>query len=230
MIITNEKLFELLPEKEANNHVSNSSRGKINKTGTCYHITSHSFNSERIFNFETALYRENLLFNISKMYGVRVVFSAVQPTHTHDVILCKNIADAMKIVKSLNCKVSRFIKKRNPKHYSIPGVRVFQERPAYRIVETYSHLLYLAKYLFDNGEELRKQNKKPPYCCFDEIERGFYNNFPREIYTTIFGLDVQDILCKCKELSKEEFKEYSNQFFKTVDKSMEFQFFHTKLP
>jgi len=230
MIITNEKLFDLLPEIESNGGVSTSSEGKVNKTGTCYHITSHSFNSERIFNFETAQYRENLLLNISKMYRVRVVFSAVQPTHTHDVVFCRNFDDVMKVFRSLNCKVSRFIKKRNPKHYSIPGVKVFQERPAYRIVETYSHLLFLAKYLFDNGEELRKQNKKPPYSCFDEIQRGFYNNYPKEIYTKIFGLDIQEILNKCKELSKEEFKEYSNEFYRTVDKSEELQFFHTDSP
>lgn len=219
-------LEELLPKASENEMVGTSANGKIDRTGIVFHVTTHSFNDEKIFNFDTAQYRENLLMSLSRKTGIRVIFSAVQPTHTHDVIMCKTVEDIMKTFKVLNGKVSHYVKLKNPKHYSIAGVRVFRDRPSYQVVESFSHFLFLSKYLFDNGEELRKQNKRPPYCCFDELERGFFNNYPKEIYSKLFKLEIEEIIEKCKTLNKKEFLDFCNEKYKAIDKGMEKHFFH----
>jgi len=221
--------FELLPDISEIKDVGTSKNGKIDKTGIFYHVTSHSFNGERIYNFDTSMYRTNLLLSICQQTGVRLFFSAVQPTHSHDVVMCRSIEDLMKTFRLLNSKVAHYIKSKNPKHYAFPGVRVFQFRPAYQIVESYSHLLFLAKYLYDNGEELRKQGKKPPYCCFDELERGFFNNYPKHIYSKVFGLEIEEIIEKCQSLSKNEFMEFCDKLYMNVNKTDEKNFFHNNL-
>lgn len=219
-------LQELIGERD--NEVGTTSKGKIDKTGTFYHVTSHSFNDEKIYGFNSALYRENLLFSACKRHNVQLIFSTVQPTHSHDVFMCNKIEDIMGVMRETNHKVSHYLMTNNPKHYSIPGIKVFQERPAYQKVSTFQHLLFLAKYLYDNGENLRKQGKKVPYCCFDELERGFFNNYPKELYPALFQIEISEIIKNCKEMSKDEFRQFCTEKYIDIDKSIEEEFFSSK--
>lgn len=215
MLLTKEDLFSNYLSIDENRSAT-SSKGKIDRNGHYYHVTSHSFNEDQIYSFEVSLRRQNLLFKACRDNGVLVLFSTIQPTHTHDVFFAQSITDIMKVMQIVNTKVAHFVKVKNPKRYSLPGIKVFEESPNYQVIKNHVHLLYLAKYLFDNSKDLRDQGKKPPYCCFDEMERGFFNNYKKQAYLDILGMDISLIIEKCKSLSKKEFMSFAESLYKDI--------------
>lgn len=206
----------------------NTSKGFINRDGHFYHVTSHSFNDDKIYNFVTATYRHNMLTQIASKNGVLIILDVIKPTHSHELLMAKSFNQISNVMKIVNTKVAHFIRTEKPNKYAIKGMRVFRERPAYQVVESYSHLLYLFKYFYENCSELEKTGKQMPYNCFEQIKKGYIKGYHPDLIETLCNLSYEDIMHKCKTMNKNEFFEFCKEYYKDISPEKERKMFFSK--
>lgn len=205
-----------------------SSKRNIDKTWHFYHVTGHSFNDDKIYNFESANYRHNLLSDLCLKNNVHLIMDVIKPTHSHELLVTDSFDSLSKVLKTTNSKVSHFIKMSRPKKYGIAGVKVFSERPAYQPVKNHVHLLYLVKYFFENCRELETCGKKVPFNCFDQIEKGFYPPDVEKLYLSIYKISFSSILSKCKVLTTSQFLSFCKETSREFTKEDEINLFKNK--
>lgn len=176
------------------NSIGRASRHNIDKTGRIYHVITKSNDGSVIFHQDSGNYRHSLLCKLCEEIGVTVIFSVTMPNHTHDVLLSPNWNLIPEVYKILNMNLTKFIRKQNPKKYK-EGVRILRRYPTYIVVRDIIALFNLGKYVYDNPEYMRKENKYIPHDCFWMFEREYFPEaYDGTLYKKLFGLSPKELV------------------------------------
>lgn len=211
--MSNEIIEKYLSESDAPFGFGCSEKGDINKNGHVYHVIQQGSNREDIYYGDAGVYRHNLLGRLCSKYNAVVIFSVVMPNHTHDVIMAKSWDDVSAIFKTLNGRISHYLRKRNPKRYP-NGRRIFNSRPQYKAVTDIVYLFYLGKYIYDNPLPLASEGRFVPYSCFTTMEKGYIPSaYVESLYVDLFGMTCQQMCRIYSQMSKKEVLAYARKRF-----------------
>lgn len=177
---------------------------KIDRNGQVYHVFQRGRNREQIFTADVAKFRHNMLCKLCADHGVVIIFSVVMPNHTHDVLAAAEWKTISNVMKTLNTKVSQYIRKRSGEKYKDKG-SVFDGRPTYKPVRDRVYLFYLGKYLYDNPAYLVEAGRFVPYSCFWMFEKGYLvEPYRKELYIDLLGMTAKELVGIYSFKSKEE--------------------------
>ncbi len=186
---------------------------KIDRSGTVYHAFQRGIDRESIFSSDVGKYRHNLLCKLCSEHGVVVIFSVVMPNHTHDVLAADSLDKISKVLKTLNTKVSHYIRQKYPGKYDDKR-KMFDSRPTYKPVTDRVYLFYLGKYLYDNPAYLVEAGRFVPYTCFWMFEKGYLiEPYRKELFIDLFGMAPKEMADMYRTMSKEEIWNFAMKNF-----------------
>ena len=211
---------DLLPKKQSfpgDDRIGTSTAQNIDKGGHFYHVITQSWTGETIFYSDVAAYRHKLLCNLCLRHNVVIVFSVTMPNHTHEVFISPSWKVLSDIFRTLNTNVSRYIR-RNYVNKARNGRRIFNRCPCYIRILDIMHLFYLGKYIYDNPQYLKKDDKPIPYSCFWMFEKGYLKEpYREEVYLKLFGLSYQDLFQIYSTMSAQEVKAFAKDHFRNLE-------------
>ena len=196
-----------------------SGNGRIDKTGTCYHVMTRSWSKENVFYIDVASYRHNLMCNLCAKMGIVIFFSCTNPNHAHEVFLTPDWNTLSEMIRILNTNVSKYIHKiyRNKVRN---GKRLFEDT-AYCAVKDIVYLFFLGKYIHDNPLYLKEAGRKIPHTCFWMFESERLKEPYREnAYTNLFGMTYTELYEIYKSHTKKEVMEYAKNRFRNWTEEM----------
>ena len=211
-----EDLLSKRDEFPAREKVGTSAARNIDKGGHFYHVITQSWSNETIFYNDVAAYRQKLLCNLCIKHNVVIVFAVTMPNHTHEVFIAPSWEILSEVFKTLNTNVSKYIR-RNYAGKARNGRRILNDCPAYIRITDVMHLFYLGKYIYENPQYLKKDDKPIPYTCFWMFEKGYLKEPYREdVYLKLFELTYQELYQMYSSMTPQEVRDYAKEHFRNM--------------
>lgn len=203
-----------LEKSEDTNAVGTAKKKTIEPNGVFYHVIQQMDNRSGLFSADAARHRDALLKSQCITLGIKPLINVVLPTHTHDVFLTDDVKKISMLFANVNRGTPVFIRKERKSKGKRDVEKVFSKSIGYVAIKTRAQFFILFKYLYDNPSYLKDSGDFVPYSCFDAWEKGYFKPYNTKIWKQLFGMEVDEILKKCRTMDKTQFQKEAYKLFK----------------
>ena len=153
-----------------------------------FHVVQRAFRRYKLLVGNTAWQYHTLIESKSPEYGVLPICQVIMPTHVHEIFYTEDIRNISSLKAMAGRQASRTMNRFREESNKKRLVRLFDTRPGYIAINDRIQLLITMKYIRDNDINMREEDDKASYSCFDYWAKGDFKSYGVSNVAKLFNL------------------------------------------